>query len=108
MAAPIDVGLGFSESDAFSVPQSTFAGTVFNFGSAGDIGDDFSGYTQSATATATAAASGKGDALLDANPNARTNWSGFLPGVDNSTIMVIGAIVAIAAIGAYVYYNNQG
>lgn len=110
MAAAYDIGAGFSSADAFSVPQSTFAGTVFNFGSAGDIGDDFSGYSQTATAIPTSSASGKGPAgasgpgYVDANPNARTNP--ILDVATNPTFLIVGGLVLLAAVGAYVYLNK--
>lgn len=42
----LDLGM----QSAFATPQSQFAGTVFNFGTAGAIGDDFSGFAQTARA----------------------------------------------------------
>lgn len=101
MATGYDIGVSSSTALSFSTPQTTDAGTVFNFSSPGASGDWYS-QDQTANPEATAVATAKSPdspISLGSGPGSAASGSGLLSTTGIGTLqLLIGAATLVAAI----------
>ena len=94
MGAGYDIQASNSRSSSFTTPQTTSAGTVFNFSSPGASGDWYATSNDATSDTKSAAAAGKQGTSADIADDGTLTGSG---NGGNNTLLIAGAIAAVGA-----------